>query len=225
MKISCVVPAYNEAKRITNVIETLVNHNLIDEVIVVNDCSTDNTREIIEKISGIIVVNQEVNGGKTKAVLTGVNKAKNDLVMLIDADLIGLSEKAIDDLVNPVLEGNADITISLRKNALSVYKMIGLDFVSGERVFNKSLLLDNEEKLKNLPGFGLEVFINNLIISKNLRLKIVNWNTVISPRKSHKLGFFLGSLGDAKMIMQIFKTVPISKCIYQMYMMKKLSRN
>jgi glycosyltransferase involved in cell wall biosynthesis len=224
MKVSCVVPAYNEAKRISDVIHILVIHPLIDEVIVVNDASTDNTQKILEKISGITLINHEVNRGKTQAVMTGVKKSKNDLVILIDSDLIGLSKEAITNLILPIVNSESDMTISLRKNALSIYKMMGIDFVSGERVFNKKLLLDHEEKLQHLPGFGLEVFINQLVITQNLRLKVVYWDTVISPRKSAKIGFFLGSLGDLKMILQILKTVPLSNCIYQMYMMRKLSR-
>jgi len=102
---------------------------------------------------------------------------------------------------------------------------MGIDFVSGERVFNKQLLLDNEEELKNLPSFGLEVFINQLIISKKLQLRVISWGYVISPRKSAKMGFLLGSLGDTRMILQIFRTVPFSRCIYQMYAMRKLSRS
>jgi hypothetical protein len=153
-----------------------------------------------------------------------MHHAKNDLIMLMDADLVGLSHEAIVNLIAPVTQGNADITISLRKNALLIYKFLGVDFVSGERVFRKQLLLDNEKDLKNLPSFGLEVFINQLIISKKLRLQVVSWNNVISPRKSAKMGFFLGNLGDIKMILQILRTVPLSRCLYQMYAMRELSR-
>lgn len=225
MKISCIIPAYNESGRISDVINVLIPHKLIDDIIVVNDASTDNTEEILEEITGITMISHTKNLGKTQAVVTGLSLAKNDIVMLIDADLIGLSDKAITSLAQPVLDNKADITISLRKNALSIYKILGIDFVSGERVFRKKLLLENIEKLNNLPGFGLEVFINELVISKKLRLKIERWDDVISPRKATKIGFFLGSLGDAKMIMQILSAVSLSKCIYQIYRMRKLSRN
>jgi len=115
MKISCIVPAYNEAKRISNVLEILTQHELIDEVIVVNDASTDDIGEVLKDISGIILINHEINKGKTQSVLTGVHHARNDLVMLIDADLIGLSQEAITNLILPVTQGIAEITISLRQ--------------------------------------------------------------------------------------------------------------
>ena len=225
MKISCIIPAFNEAERIINVLNVLVHHPLVDEVIVVNDASTDNTRGTLEARSDIILINHEKNKGKTQAVLTGIQKAKHTMVMLIDSDLIGLSEEAVTNLIKPILNDQADVTISLRKNALSIYKAAGIDFVSGERVFHKNLLTDFPEELQKLPGFGLEVFMNNITISKNLRLKIIPWNNVISPRKSVKKGFFVGSWEDAKMVFQVLSTVPLWTCIYQVYKMKKLSKD
>lgn len=224
MKVSCIIPAYNEEQRISSVISAVLGHHLIDEIVVVNDASSDDTRNILERMSGITLINHEINKGKTQAVLTGIKMARNDYVVLIDSDLIGLSKEALTALIEPVTSGNADMTISLRKNALGVYKMLGVDFVSGERVFHRDVLLEHEEKLKNLPGFGLEVFKNNLIIAKKMRLQIVHWKEVISPRKSVKMGFFAGSIGDFKMILQILKTVSLTTVIYQMYMMRKLSR-
>lgn len=223
MKISCIIPAFNEAERIINVLNVLVHHPLVDEVIVVNDASTDNTRIALEARSDITLINHEKNKGKTQAVLTGIQKAKHSMVMLIDSDLIGLSEEAITNLIEPILNDQADVTISLRKNALSIYRVAGIDFVSGERVFHKNLLTDFPEELQQLPGFGLEVFMNNITISKNLRLKIIPWNNVISPRKSVKKGIFIGSCEDAKMVFQILSTVSLWTCIYQVYKMKKLS--
>jgi glycosyltransferase involved in cell wall biosynthesis len=225
MKVSCIVPAYNEASRIMNVLEVLVHHELVGEVIVVNDASTDDTKELLDKFPGITLINHESNMGKTKAILTGLHQSKYEMVMLIDSDLVGLSSVAIADLITPVLVGTADITISLRYNALSIYKLFGIDFVSGERVFAKRLLLEHEEVLRTLPGFGLEVFMNQLIIKNGLRLRVVVWPTVISPRKSVKIGFFAGVLGDMRMIAQIIHTVSLYTCLYQMYMMRKLSRN
>lgn len=224
-KISCIVPAYNEATRILPVLDVLLKHPLIDEVIVINDASSDGTKELLNKVEGIVLVNNEINKGKTKSILTGLHKSKNDTVILIDSDLIGLSQKAITDLIDPVLKDQVDITISLRKNALSIYHMLGIDFVSGERVFEKKILLENEEELLGLPGFGLEVFINNIIISKNLRVRVVGWPEVISPRKSAKLGFFSGSWGDFKMIIHILRTVSLWQIIYQNYKLRKLSKS
>jgi hypothetical protein len=161
--------------------------------------------------------------GKTQAVLTGLKTAKNPYVMLIDADLIGLTHEALSDLIKPILDNNADISISLRSNALSFYKMLGLDFVSGERVFKKDLLLNKQTELEKLPGFGLEVFINEQILANQLHIHISFWRSVISPRKSAKLNFFLGSLQDIKMIHQIMSTISPQRCVFQIFYMRKLA--
>jgi glycosyltransferase involved in cell wall biosynthesis len=224
MKISCIIPAYNEADRIGKVLEVINNCPSIDEIIVINDASTDNTKEVVSKYSNIVLINQDNNYGKTKAVLLGLKKAKNDFVVMIDADLIGLSVKAIEDLILPVLENKVGMTISLRHNAYYIYKVLGIDFVSGERVFNKNFLLSKEKELLQIANFGLEVFINEEIIFKKIPIRIIKWDNVISPRKFDKMGFFLGSIGDLEMTRQIFTTVPLEKCIRQIFALKKLSK-
>ncbi|MDZ4216753.1 MAG: glycosyltransferase family 2 protein, partial [Candidatus Gracilibacteria bacterium] len=62
----------------------------------------------------------------------GFQSAKNELIMTIDSDLVGLSKKAVGELIEPVRNGLADISISLRSNSLLLFKLLGLDFVSGE---------------------------------------------------------------------------------------------
>ncbi len=227
MKVSCIIPAYNEAPRIAAVLNVLIDHPLIEEIIVVNDCSTDATQEVVEKIiqknSTVTLINHSQNRGKTSAILEGVIHAKCDMLLFIDADLIGLTKQAVTNLVTPVLEGKSQISISLRTNALLIYKLLGLDFVSGERVLPKRLILENQAKLQTLPGFGLEVFMNELIIAEKLKLSIVYWSTVISPRKSVKIGFYRGSIGDMKMVAQIVTTIGIRRIVYQNYVMGKLA--
>jgi glycosyltransferase involved in cell wall biosynthesis len=222
-KISCIIPAYNEASRISDVIDMVICHPLIEEVIVINDGSTDTTQTVLEQKASIQLINHPQNMGKTQAVLTGLKKAKNPYVMLIDADLIGLTGNALTDLIRPVLDGRADISISLRNNSLSLYKILGLDFVSGERVFKKELLLSKQTDLEALPGFGLEVFINEQIILHNLQIHISHWESVISPRKSAKLNFLLGSLQDIKMINQILHTISPQRCAFQIFHMRKFA--
>jgi glycosyltransferase involved in cell wall biosynthesis len=225
MKVSCIIPAYNEGPRIKSVLDVIGNCPSVDEIIVINDASTDNTREILEKYTNITLINQEINQGKTKAVLLGLKKSKNDLVVTIDADLLGLSIETVESLISPVVEGKVGMTISLRSNSLSTYKMLGIDFVSGERVFNKNILLSKEDELVALPNFGLEVFMNEQIINSNLPIQVVIWDKVISPRKFDKMGFLLGSLGDLKMIQQILATVSLQKCVRQIIALRKLARH
>lgn len=220
-KISCIVPVYNEGKRVGGVLNALVGHPMVDEVIVVNDGSSDDSEAVLKKIKGIRLISYKKNRGKTLAMKMGFEAAKNNLVMTIDSDLVGLDRGAIGDLIEPVLKDRADVSISLRKNSLGLFKLLGLDFVSGERVFDKKLLGDFG-KLKKLPGFGLEVYMNNLIIQKKSRIKVVKWKNVISPRKSVKFGWFAGAWGDTKMVMQIVKVLGVFGVFRQFWKMRKL---
>jgi len=203
-KISCIVPIYNEATRVGSVLDALSKHSLIDEVIVVNDGSTDNSEELLKQRSDIKLISYQKNRGKTLALKEGLKATQNDLVILIDSDLVGLDAQAISTLVEPVIKNQADITISLRKNALLVYLFFNLDFVSGERVFNKNIL-GNLDILDTLPKFGFESYLNQIIIAKKLRLTVVYWPKVVSPRKAVKEGSYAGIVGDFKMVRQIIK--------------------
>ena len=205
-KISCIVPVYNEAARVLSVLDVLVGHELIDEVIVINDGSTDGSEAILKKIKGIKLITYKKNKGKTHALRLGIEASKNQWIMTIDSDLVGLKKEDINALIQPIENNVADMTITLRKNSLMIFKLLGLDFVSGERIFKKELI-DNIDDLEKLPKFGFEVFLNRIIIRRQLKISVVNWKNVITPRKSVKFGFFAGVKGDSKMAFEIFSVI------------------
>jgi len=191
--ISCVIPVYNEGRRALDVINAVLGHDNVDEVIVVNDGSTDNSEFALKEIKGIELISYPQNKGKSHAVMLGFKKAKNNMVLMLDADLTGLDKESITALIKPVLENKADISISLRRNSLLFYRLLGLDFVSGERIFKKDIIEDLDE-LDKLSGFELESFLNKIIIRKKGRIRVVKWNKVRITRKSDKVGFWRGKL-------------------------------
>lgn len=221
-KISCIICAYNEEERIGGVLEALNDHPLIGEVIVIDDGSTDQTSEKVKAHPHVRLIPHATNKGKSHAVATGIEQAAHDLIMLLDADLIGLSAEDITRLAEPVLTGEADISISLRKNSLFIYKIIGLDFVSGERVFSKTFLTDHLENIRQLPGFGLESYMNRLIIEHHYRVRIVTWNTVTHARKTQKIGFWKGLREEIRMLFKILKVLSLREIIYQNYQLYSL---
>jgi glycosyltransferase involved in cell wall biosynthesis len=214
-KISCIICAYNEAKRIDEVLTAVNNHPELDEVLVINDGSTDGTEHVVEKYSGVRLVNHHVNQGKSHAIATGISQSKNDLLLFLDADLIGITAQDVNTLIDPVREGRADMSISLRKNSLLIYRTIGLDFVAGERLVPRSLLIDHIETIKHLPRFGIEAYMNTLIIKSKLKIKVVFWKNVISPRKSFKVGFWRGLKEDFVMIQDISKVISYREMVLQ----------
>src|SRR3989344_4396618 len=176
-KVSCIIAAYNEGPRIGAVLDAISNNSLIDEIIVVNDGSKDNTQAVVEQYSKIQLISHSENKGKTFAVMTGLSQAKSNIILLLDADLVDLNNRDIENLIRPVFSGQVNASMSICRNSLLPYKMLGIDFASGQRVFHKKIIPDLEV-LSHLPKYGLEVFINSIIIKNNLKLKIVNWNTL-----------------------------------------------
>ena len=192
--ITCIIPAYNEAARIGEVLKSVVGHPLIDEVIVVDDGSTDGTADAVEQIAGLRLIRQVPNKGKTWAVTVGITEAKGSHLLLVDADLLGLSPDDLTRLIAPVRDGAADITMSLRRNAPRLWHLIGIDYISGERVIHKSLFEDRIEDMRALPKFGLEVFMNDLLLARQSRIGVVAWPCVDSPFKNKKMGWVILSI-------------------------------
>lgn len=212
--LTCIIPAWNEAERIGGVLEVVVGHPLLAEVIVVDDGSTDGTAAVAAG-RGARVMSSPGNVGKTRALLLGLQAVVTSHVMLIDADLSGLTAQAIADLAAPVLAGQADATLSLRGNAPLTWRMIGVDYISGERVLPATLLAGEEARLSALPKFGFEVFLNRRLMDTQARVAVVPWPAVASPSKASKRGFRAGLEADVAMMQDIFRTIGLRECLAQ----------
>lgn len=198
--ISCVVCAYNEGERIEAVLDVIIGHPALAEIIVVDDGSTDDTGSRVAGRQGVKLIRYDVNRGKTYAMCQGVRAAGQNHIMFLDADLAGVTRGDIDALARPVLEGQAQASISLRRNSLGVYRALGVDFVSGERVIPASLLRDHLAAMEALPRWGAEVFINQLLVRRRLSLAIVDWAGIDNVRKAEKLGAIRGFFAELEMI-------------------------
>ena len=89
--IAAVVPAFNEERRITSVIEAIKSSAAVDQLIVVSDGSTDRTFEVANEIPGVEAIRLDRNVGKGGAMHAGALKAKADWLLFFDADLNGLT--------------------------------------------------------------------------------------------------------------------------------------
>ena len=206
-QISCIVCAYNEEERIGAILEAVDRHPALLEVIVVNDGSTDATAALLARYPQIKLISYSPNRGKTYALCRGIALARGEYLMMLDADLAGVRAADIQALADPVLDGWAQASISLRANSLALYRAVGLDFVSGERVIPTRLGREAIAEMQRLPRWGGEAFLNELITRDRLSIAVVDWPGVFNIRKFHKVGRWRGMAEELKMTFDALKVL------------------
>jgi glycosyltransferase involved in cell wall biosynthesis len=176
-KLSIIIPAYNEGGTIKFILDKLNEVNLINnitkEIIIVNDCSTDDTARVIENYIlvnpklNIKYFNHKINKGKGAALHTGISKATGEFLIIQDADL-EYDPHEFNNILKPVLKGFADVVYGSRfiggkpHRILFFWHTIGNKFLTTlSNMFNNLNLTDMETCYK--------LFDTKLIQSLNLK--------------------------------------------------------
>lgn len=224
MKISCIIPAYNEEKGIANTLRAVSAVTELFEIIVVNDCSKDDTKKIIETFPNVKLINNEKNLGKSKSVARGIEHSTGSHLLFLDADLIGLNSEAISSLILPVRLEKADVVISFRENTPKWFlKFVGVEILSGDRIFPRSLLENYMEEFKALPNLGMEVYMNRIIIKEQLRVHSVLMRGVRNDFKWKKRGLLSGVKAEIRMWKDdIFSVISPWGFVYQNFQIRQL---
>ena len=116
MKITVIIPAYNEAETIREILRRVQAMQIAEEILVVDDGSTDGTRKILEEINGqepVRVIYHERNQGKGAAVRTGIRAATGEVIIIQDADL-EYDPRDYPALLRPIEEGIAEVVFGSR---------------------------------------------------------------------------------------------------------------
>jgi glycosyltransferase involved in cell wall biosynthesis len=115
VKLSVVVPVYNEEKTIEEILQRVLKVGLADEIVVVDDGSKDSTASLVKKLAGqnIKLISHDKNRGKGAAVRTGIQAAQGDLILIQDADLEYYPED-YPALLKPIQDGAADVVYGSR---------------------------------------------------------------------------------------------------------------
>lgn len=187
-KVTAIVPAYNEEKKIYAVLYALVACPYVDEVICVDDGSTDKTREIAESVSGVNLIHLEKNRGKAYAISCGILHAKGAITLFIDADINGLSNVCIKKLLIPLTNLGYDAAIGYRTGK---FERLFFRPLGGERAYFRKDLLPYLKKFEK-KGYGLEVYLNNLYKKKRVKtVEIAVTNTWKHNKQSYSLATWL----------------------------------
>lgn len=223
--LTCLICAHNEAPRIGGVLGVACEHPVISEVIVVDDGSTDRTVDVVRSFPTVRLVSLAERSGKSCAFAAGVRAARHDYIMHLDADIKHLTAANITALAEPVLSQGYGMSISVRRNSLAIYRWLGLDFVSGERVLPKRIVAACLSEIERLPGFGIEVYINQRIIEEQLGIAVVVLDNILNTRKAAKVGWWQGMLADWATALDVLRVLSPLEVARQNYRMLALARS
>lgn len=205
MRVAAIVPAFNEEKTIGNVLTPLVSAARVDEVIVVNDGSTDATSTVAHSY-GVRVIDLAQNEGKGGAMLAGAHNTAADVLLYIDADLLGLTETHVDALLEPVLSGRAHMTIGVFSEGRLTTDLAQriTPFLSGQRAMVREII-DNVPNLDKV-GYGVEVAISRYVQKHKLKVEKVPLYDVSQVMKEEKRGFVRGVISRLRMYWEIIRS-------------------
>jgi glycosyltransferase involved in cell wall biosynthesis len=168
--VSAIVPFYNEEKSIGRVLRTLLASPLVNEVICVDDGSTDGSINVVKRFNGeITTIRFAQNKGKGAAVAAGLRKAKGKYVLFCDADLRHFTVTHIKKMLVPILDGKTKVVFAVpTKDKTGKYARNEV-FLAGERVYPRAALLPHVSRLSGSKGAGAsEVYLNILFKKKDI---------------------------------------------------------
>ncbi|MDO8886529.1 glycosyltransferase family 2 protein [Candidatus Oleimmundimicrobium sp.] len=182
-KIVALIPAYNEGERIAKTVESLKKVSSITRIVVVDDCSTDDTAKKASE-AGAEVFGLEENMGKGGALNKALKGLDYDILLLIDGDLSESASEACK-ILEPVIDGSADMTIAdfpkpdkkggfgLVKGLArwGIWKLTGTQMnepLSGQRAIRRNVI---ESINKFSGGFGVEVGMTIDALQKGFKVK------------------------------------------------------
>ena len=196
-RTSCtaIVCAYNEERTVAGVLFALLETPLVDEIIVVDDGSSDDTAAILHHFDGsqkVRLIFLPENRGKGYAMAVGIAQASGETLLFVDADLLTLTGAHIALLLDPWQDGEADMIIGYRSRIQGVTKYKGVfGSLSGERLLYRRDVVPLIPLIEN-SRFGVETIINLHYRRQGKRVRYVCLEGLIHPIKIEKAG-----LGEA----------------------------
>jgi glycosyltransferase involved in cell wall biosynthesis len=201
-KVSAVIAAYNEEDTITNVVRAVEGHPLVGEIIVVDDGSADATSDRARETSAKVIT-LERNVGKAGAMDAGVRATRNDTILFLDADILGLTHEIITLTVTPVLTKKCGMFVAIR--ARRTYWMNRLLYfipvLGGERALTKEIWRLVPPIYRK--GFQIEIALNYYTKKSGHKMGFGVMPGLSQVIKEKKRGFWLGLWQRLKMCAEV----------------------
>ncbi len=204
MNVIAIIPAYNEEKTIGEVLTVLKEIDVIDRIVVVSDGSTDGTVDVAREFD-VHVIELHENMGKGGAMKAGFESAEAEVILFLDADLLGLTSHHVHALLEPVLTGEAEMTLGIFGGGRMVTDLAQkvAPYLSGQRAVRRSLLEQISDM--DIARFGVEVALTRQIENQDIRVKEVVLTDMSHVMKEEKLGIVKGLAARIKMYWEIVK--------------------
>ncbi len=219
--IAAILPCFNEGPCITDSLTTILNSKHLDEIIVINDGSTDDSLAKLKKFGNKIrLLVNSINLGKSDAVFRGIQSTNTNYVFLIDTDLSRLTSELIDKAIQTGINSQSDLLLVPVDGSSKIFtKTLGIDLVlTGQRLIKRS-------KLSPYPPpaglrYGLEMYINILADTNQWKISVYdppNFIRPVTPVKFLKGNVFEGLKNDLTMTTQVLKTGGILRYLKYYY--------
>jgi glycosyltransferase involved in cell wall biosynthesis len=205
LKATAIIPAYNEESRIATVLRAVTAAACVGEVIVIDDGSQDRTAEIAATVPGVSVIRMARNRGKAAAMAQGAQRAANDVIVFLDADLVSLTTAHVDDLAGPVLECEVGMTVGQFWSGSPIVTawMRFCPAISGQRAMHADDFLAIPDVAE--AGYGVEVVVTRHALYNRLRIRYVHLPNITHVWKESKRGLARGVGMRASMYGQILR--------------------
>lgn len=187
-KVTAIICAYNEESTIKEVIKSLSKSSFFEEIIVVNDGSTDGTKAVIKEAKDLYEITDihfEKNKGKGYAMAIGIENTRTDYILFIDADLSAITNDHLLQLTQPILDQKADMVMGQPTETIIRFELNPFKSFTGQRAVVREDILPIVEQMKEVR-FGVETLINLHFTSNGKRIEYVKLENLIHPSKFDK---------------------------------------
>ena len=198
MKVSVIIPAYNEASRIGAVLAPVLASELVHEVIVVDDGSEDGTARVAREFPVAVLCLSE-NRGKAAALDEGVALAQHDDILFLDADLVGLRTEHVDSMIKTYRDQKLDMVVGVFSGGRATTDIAQTinPFASGQRMIRRDLWQLAKDRVESSStveemSFGVEIALSRMAVKEGWLKEKVKLDGVTHVLKEEKRGFSQG---------------------------------
>jgi polyisoprenyl-phosphate glycosyltransferase len=211
--VGVVIPARNEELRLTGVLDTICIVEWLNQIVVVDDNSTDSTLEIAGNYTSqddrLSVIHLDSSSGKSRALLAGVSALQDRVedVIFMDADLIGMQTSHIENLYEPLRSNQCQMAVAVFRSGgvRTTAAQIATPNLSGQRCMRRSVAFRALKLLEN-SGYGVEIGLTIYARRNKWKIVYVPWRGVTHLVQESKHGLIRGVRARSTMYAQVIAT-------------------